>query len=116
MSIASWVSRPSRASSRVSTEAIRRVSMLPPRSTRPTLRPGETIRRREHRSEAGGAGAFDDGLLDRDQDRQRAFDLVFSDEDDVIDEMAHDVGGDPARRLDGDAFGERVAAHGEMLS
>ena len=71
----------------------------------------KTIRRRQHRGKAGGARAFDDGLLDRDQHRQRALDLVFSDEDDVIDEMADDLGGDPARRFDGDAFGERVAAH-----
>ena len=75
------------------------------------IAPGKTLRRRQHRGKARRAGALDHGLFDRDQHRHRTLDLVFGDEHDVVDETADDVGGDPARRLDGDAFGERVAAH-----
>ena len=110
MSSESCVSRPSRASSRVSTEAISLVSMLPPLRTRPTFSAGEARGIGHDRGEARGAGALDHRLLDRDQGRDRALELGFVDERDVVDEAADDFGGDLARRFDGDAFGQRIAA------
>ena len=59
--------RPSRTRPRISTEASRRVSMLPPHSTRPTLRPANSSRIGEQRGQAGGARALGHRLLDLEQ-------------------------------------------------
>ena len=58
---------------------------------------GKPLRRCQHRGKADGARAFHHRLFDRDQHRHRAFDLILRDENDVVDETADDVGGDPAR-------------------
>ena len=60
--------------------------MLPPDRTRPTLRPAKRSGWASTRGEAGRAGAFDHGLLDREQHRQRPLDLVLGDQDDVVDQ------------------------------
>ena len=49
------------------------------------------------------------------QEAQRVLDLLFGDQHDVVDQRAHDLGGDAAGRLDRDAFRERVAAHRKLL-
>ena len=111
-SMASWVRRPSRASSRVSTLASSRVSMLPPHSTRPTVRPLNRSGCAQHGRQAGRARALDHGLLDVDQQAHGVLDLLLGDQHDVVDQLAHDrLCVIAARRLDGDALGQRVAAH-----
>ena len=57
-------------------------------STRPTLRPANRSRMREHRGEPGRAGAFDHGLLDLQQQADRRFEVALADQHDVVDQRA----------------------------
>ena len=86
----SWVSRPSRASSRVSTLASSRVSMLPPHSTRPNVRPLNRPGSLEIRRQTNRSRPFHDRLLDVDQQAHGMLDLPLGDEQYVVDELAHD--------------------------
>ncbi len=64
--------------------------------------------------EAGCACAFHDGLLDEEELVHGALEMRFAHEHDVVDVTAHDALGDIARIANGDAFGQRVAAHGKI--
>src|SRR6186713_3232429 len=66
-------------------------SMLPPQRTRPTFFPAKR------------AGAFDDRLFDLEQHQDRLLDVIFGDQDDVVDEGADDGQRQRPGRLDADA-------------
>ena len=50
----------------------------------------EAVRRLQHRGEAGRARALHHRLLDVDQQADSALDLLLGDQDDVVDQLAHD--------------------------
>ena len=102
--------RPWRTRSRTSTLASRWVSILPPHSKVATFLPAIALGVGEHRREARRAGAFDHRLLDPDQHRDRALEVALGDQHDVVGKLLEDPRGELARLLDGNAFGQRVAA------
>src|SRR5690606_16321861 len=55
-------------------------------------------------------------LLDVDEQADGALELRFAHEHDVVDVGPDQLAGDLARCLDGDAFGQRIAAHGAGLA
>ena len=79
-------SRPARTMPRSMMSASISGSMLPPHSTRPTLRPAKALAVPQQRGQAGCAGAFDDGLLDLQQQHDRLLDVALVDQHDVVDE------------------------------
>ena len=85
-------------------------SMLPPQRTRPTLLPGEARRLLHQRRQADRACALDHRLLDLEQHQDRLLDVVFGDQDDVVDEGADHRQRQRAGRLDADAVGDRRLA------
>ena len=64
----------------------------------PTRPAAEAARGSRTAASAGGARAFHDDLLDLERERERAFDGLLGDDDDVVDELAHDLAGERARR------------------
>ena len=70
----------------------------------------EALRKGEQCGEARRARAFDDRLFDFEQHDDRLFEHALADQHDVIDKLAHDGQRQDARRLDGNAFGDRIAA------
>ena len=62
--------------------------------------------------ESCGTRAFHHCFFDFEVERNGFFDLLFVDDDDVIDEFATDRFGDRAWVRDRDAFGDRRSAHG----
>ena len=61
----------------------------------------------DERGEPGRAGAFDDRLLDLGRERDRGFDVLFGDDEQIVDECADDLAGEHAHGRDRDAFGDR---------
>ena len=53
-----------------------------------TFFPGKPRRIGQHRGKTRRAGAFHNALLDRDEDRDRAFDVAFGDQDDLVGDVA----------------------------
>ena len=105
------VRRPSRANSRVSTLASSRVSMLPPHSTMPTVRPLKRSRC-AHTAARPAAPAPSTTVFSMLMSRLTAFSICGSDTSTMSStSCAHDRLRDSARRLDGDALGQRIAAH-----
>src|SRR6185369_12992392 len=68
------------------------------------------LRLGEHRRKAGGAGAFDDGLLDAHEHRHGALEMALGNEHYVVGIFPKDPRRELARLLDRNPFGERVAA------
>ncbi len=63
------------------------------------------------RGEPGRARAFEDRLLDLGAERDRLFDALLGDDDDVVDERRRRCSRvSVPRSVDGDAFGDRRAA------
>ena len=95
----------------------RRLSMLPPHSTRPTLAAAEALGIAGDRGEAGGAGALGHGLLDLEQLQDRGLDRRLLDQQHVVDQALDDREGELARLLDRDALGDRrPAGHGRQAA
>ena len=63
--------------------------MLPPDQDHADLAAAIALRLRQHRGQTGRAGAFGHGLLDIEQQRDAALELVFVDEHDVVHQRAH---------------------------
>ncbi len=82
------------------------MSILPPETTMPTLRPANRPGFFEHGGKPGGGGALDHGLLDLQHHRQGLLHRLFVHQKDVGDQGLDDGLGESARLLDGDAFGD----------
>ncbi len=110
-SMARRLRRPSRASSRVSTLASRRVSMLPPLSTSPTLRPANRSWL-AHTAARPAAPAPSTTVFSIVMSRLTAASICGSETSRMSSTRRRTIGvGDLPRRLHGDALGQRVAAH-----
>ncbi len=70
----------------------------------------------QHRRETSRARAFDHGLLDLQQQRNRVFERRLANQQDLVDQRRDDLRGEFAGRLDRNAFGERVAAADRILA
>ena len=72
----------------VSTEASSLESILPPhRTMSPTRQSCKLRRMRQHGRQSRGACAFSNGFLHVRKKGNRAFDMLFFDQDDVINEL-----------------------------
>lgn len=76
----------------------------------------KTFRRGKHRRKAGGSRAFRNRLLNGNQHRDGAFDLIVRDENDIVDQTSDNFLGDLPWRLDRDTLGKGVAANWQILS
>jgi hypothetical protein len=76
----------------------------------------ESRRVGEHRREPRRAGALDHRLFDSGQHRHRTLELALGDEHHVAGEILENARGQLAGLLDRDAFGQGVAAQGQMAA
>jgi hypothetical protein len=85
--------------------------MLPPQRTRPTFFPAKRAGSFISAARPTAPAPFDHRLLDLEQHQDRLLDVVFRDQDDVVDEGADDGQRQRPGRLDADAVGDgRLAA------
>ena len=70
----------------------------------------------KHGRQPGGAGAFGHGLLQHEIGGDRLLDLSLADQHHIVDMGTHGCEGEGADILDGDAFGQRLAADPGVLA
>ena len=86
------------------------MSILPPHSIVATFLPLKRSGSASIAARPAAPAPSTTRLFDSDQHRDRAFEVAFGNQHDVVRKLLEDARGQLARLLDRDAFGERVAA------